>query len=719
MKWERTEVSSQTVRDLAAKYGCDLLVASILARRGLVEGERIRFFLEDDPRHLHNPFLLPAMEDAVDRVLAAVDEGEKVLVSGDRDVDGITGTTLVVGALQALGLDVSWRVPTGDESYGLSVAAVEEFAAQSGTLIVTVDCGISNAEEVQRASELGIDVIILDHHVPPERIPDAAAVVNPKLRDSPYPFRDLAGCGVAYKFSSALRFARSHLYKEPICLLAARPANEAIEVEAVKLRNLAVVDRIVETVVPGMVDIQRTRLLPFLEGQQILVWDAPLQQRILQKAFGGGVEFSLLDVSGEIGSAMPQVVGKSLLRLKELSRIARYDARSSTELDAFINVFVSFARKKERLFGDADLAELQLVALGTLADLMPLRDENRILVRTGLASIAAGPRPGLSDLFMSLGLAGRRVGGTELSWQVCPAINATGRMGTADVAVRLLTEEDRSERGRLAERVVALNDERRKLGSEVWTVLEAPAEESLAEMDGKLVLVGHEGLHRGITGIMASRLVGRYKVPAVAVSLSGKEIAVGSVRSARGYDVRAMLDQCADLFIDYGGHDYAAGFSLPKDRWEELRTRMASVAATMELGAEEDEETLRIDAELPASYMTPELLSVVDRFEPYGEDNKPLIFVARNLRIEKLDLMGKTAKNHVKLTLDCGAYKWPAVFWQAADRVVPGGDREAGQFYERDIVDVAFRVSRNFFNGSETPQLIVSDIRRSEEGAGQ
>ncbi len=714
MRWEKKDVASSVIREIAASYGCDLLVASVLARRGVTRGEGIRFFLEDDPRHLHNPFLLHGMEDAVDRVLSAVDEGERVLVFGDRDVDGITSTTLMVRGLEALGLEVSWRLPAGDEPYGLSMAAVQEFAAQSGTLIVTVDCGVSNDKEIAAAAQFGIDVIVVDHHVPPEKLPDAVAIVNPKLSDSTYPFRDLAGCGVAYKFISALRFSKTTLYREPICLLDARPTNEAYEVEAVKLRNLAVEERLVETIVPGMVDIQRTRLFPFLQGQQILVWDAPLQKKTLTKAFGAGVEFSLLDVSQEIGAAIPQVAGKSLLRLKELSRIAKYDSKDSTELDAFINIFISFARKKAQLFTDEDKAELQLVALGTLADLMPLKDENRILVRAGLASVAAGTRPGLSELLIKLGLAGKRIGGTEVSWQICPAINATGRMGCPDVAVRLLLEEDRAERERLAEEVVRLNTERRKLGGDVWTLIEQPAQESFDDFDGKLVLVGHEGLHRGITGIMASRLVSKFKVPCVAVSLAGKETAVGSVRSSRGYDVRAMLDQCADLFLDYGGHDYAAGFSLPKERWPLLRERMLTVAATIEL-EESDEERLDIDAELPSSYMTADLLKVVDRFEPYGEENRQLLFMAKALKVEKVELMGKTEKSHARLTLDCGKNKWPAVFWQAADRVAQGANRDPSLFYEGDRVDIVFRVTRNFFNGNEIPQLIISDLRRTEE----
>jgi single-stranded-DNA-specific exonuclease len=233
MVWEKKDVAPELAREIASRYGCDLLAASILARRGITGGEEIRYFLEDDVLQLRTPFELPGMEDAVDRIIAAKEEGEKTLVFGDRDVDGITGTALITGFLRDQGMDVSWRLPMGDEPYGLSIEAVEEFAAAYGTLIITVDCGISNQAEVERANVLGVNVIVTDHHNPQESLPAALCIVNPKLRppgegDPVYPFRDLAGSGVAYKLVTALRFAlKSELYGQPVTLLNTRPVNDA------------------------------------------------------------------------------------------------------------------------------------------------------------------------------------------------------------------------------------------------------------------------------------------------------------------------------------------------------------------------------------------------------------------------------------------------------------------------------------------------------------
>ena len=431
MNWNKKEVSPQSVKELSSRYGLDLLTASILTRRGITDPAELLFYLEDDPRYLRNPFLFSQMEDAVDRILLAADEGEKVLVFGDRDTDGVTSTVLMVESLREAGIEAAWHVPLDREPYGLSISAVESFAASGGTLIITVDCGISNHAEVERAAELGVDVIVADHHrLQTGDPPPALAVIDPKLPDSGYPFRDLAGCGVVYKLASALKLARTGIYKQQIALLNVRPVNDAYAVEAVRLSNLVETGRVTETIVPGMVDLGRTRLVPFLQGRQIFVWDGALQKRLLEKALGKSAEVLFYDLAPEAGDYIPQTKGQSLLRLKELSRIGRYSSGGLEEIDVLENLFVSFALKKADWFGADDLELLQLVALGTIADLMPLRDENRILVRRGLAALNERPRAGLSELLQKANLLGKKLGASDIAWQVTPIVNAAGRMGS-------------------------------------------------------------------------------------------------------------------------------------------------------------------------------------------------------------------------------------------------------------------------------------------------
>ncbi|MDR0387761.1 MAG: single-stranded-DNA-specific exonuclease RecJ [Treponema sp.] len=708
MIWDKKEISQEMVKSIAARYGCDFLTASILIRRGITEGEDIRYFLEDDPRYLRNPFEFSDMEDAVDRILAAREEGEKVLIFGDRDADGITGTVLLTGYLRSLGMDVSWQLPIGDDPYGLSIRAVEEFARASGSLIITVDCGISCIAEVEKANELGIDVIITDHHNPRDTMPDALAIVNPKLTDSSYGFRDLAGCAVAYKLVAALRFAqKSEIYGHSICLLNVRPSNDAYVIEIAKLRNLVVVKRLTETIIPGMVSITETRLPAFLEGQQIFAWDAPLQKKMLAKIFGNGIEVYMLDMAEEIGKEIPQTSGKSLLRIRELSKLAKYSGKAPEELDVFINLFTTFIRRREKHFTGEDRTDLQLAALGTIADIMPLRDENRIIVRSGVASLLEKPRPGIHALLFKLGLAGRRFGAGEISWQLCPVVNAPGRMGSPDKVAALLLSEDPNERNNLAEEIMFMNNKRRKLGGDMWVIVEPRAAKSLAEFEGKLVLAYGEDIVRGATGLMANRMSKFFKVPAMAVSFS-ETTATGSLRSARGFNVQLLMEPCADLCIDWGGHNFAAGFSMERSNWDAFMVRIKNMARIMELRDEEDEEILTVDAELPPSYLTPDILRLADRFEPYGEQNDRLVFMTRGLRVADIAFMGKNEAKHVKLTLDTGKHRWPAVYWQAAGKVKQEFDLE-------DRVDLVYTVERNWFNGIDTVQLKIVDLRRSGE----
>jgi len=713
MNWEKKAVSPQLVKDISAKYGCDLLAASILARRGIDTGDAIKFFLEDDIRFLHNPFEMPGMDDAVERILAAKEEGEKVLVFGDGDVDGITGTVLLVEYLAGLGMDVSWRIPGGDDPYGLSLEAVEEFAANYGTLIITVDCGISRVAEIKRAAELSVDVIVTDHHEPQEQLPDALVIIDPKLKpapeSAPYPFKDLSGCGVAFKLVSALRFAqKSELYGQPVCLLNTRPANDAWIVEVAKMRNLAVIATLTETIVPGMVSISDTRLPAFLEGQQILVWDAPLQKRTLAKLFGGGVEVGMLDIAPEIGKEIPQVAGQSLVRIKELSTVAKYADREVSDLDVFVNLFHSFVRKREKIAAGAEEGfDLQLVTLGTIGDIMPLRDENRIVIRNGLKSIVQGPRPGIAELLEKLELSGSRFDVKEIAWKVCPAINAARRMGNPQKAAALFFEKDPVMRERLAVELVDMNRQRKLLEEEIWSMAEPMAYRSLADHHEKLALAYGEEINKGVTGLIAQRIARRFEVPAVAVSFAA-DVYTGSVRSARGYNIGSLLEQCADLFIDSGGHEFAGGFSLHRENWDAVRERLKTAAYAIELGEEREGQTVYIDAEIPPEYLTPDLLNLVDRFAPYGKENESLIFLAKNLIVEDINFIGKIESKHLRMTLAGGRHKWPALYWDAAVRVV---NKEFGK---GDRVDAVFTLSRDWYKGIATPQMMITDLRKSE-----
>ncbi len=704
MKWVKEQIDTGIVRSLGERFGIELLPASIFARRGITDPGEIQFYLEDDLKNLHNPFLFDGMDDAVERILTAKTEEERVLVFGDRDVDGITSIALLVDTLSALGLVVEWKLPLGDDPYGLTIEAVDEFAAKNGTLIIAVDCGTSSVAEITHALELGVDTIVVDHHNPQEELPPAVAIVNPKVGDNGYPFSGLCACALASKLGWALAFAQSDFYKQPVCLLNVRPGNDTLILEAVKLENLVEVDRLMESIVPGMVDLDRTRIVPFLEGQQILVYDAPGQQVMLQRIFGPNVEVGLLDIAPEAWKMFPALKDRSLLRMRPNTRLARYSERVPEEIDVLVGLFTTFVHSKIPSLIEGFESTLDLVALGTLADMMPLRDENRVLARVGLRVLGSTSRPGLRGLIARAGLNGREITARDVGWGLAPIINASGRMGEPDKAVRMLLSRDQGEIDRLVDEVTSLNDIRRKTGEEAWDRVLPHAYKSLEEHNGRFVLVTDEAVQRGVTGILAGRLARLFNVPAAVIAMLPDK-AVGSVRSARGFAVTEFLARFSDIFADWGGHDSAGGFHMERDRLETFMDRLKEMTEYIELSVEEDQKLI-IDAELPHAFLTPKLFDVEKIFVPAGQDSPQLTYLSRELKIAQMNLMGRDGQNHVKFLFDTGSVKWPAVFWNGAERV--GRD-----FNETDRLDVVFQLSRNYFQGREVPQLVVLDVRKS------
>ena len=569
--WKKNNVDKDIVRIISEKYSCDLLTAYILVNRGITSDDAIPYFLSSDISLLRDPFTLPDMQIAVERILQAKEKNEKILIYGDRDVDGITSTVMLVDYLRYLEMNVTWRVPTGDEPYGLSVMAVEDFAADNGNLIITVDCGISSTTEVERANELGLSVIITDHHIPKEELPNATAIVNPKLTISTYAFRDISGCMVAYKLVSAI-------------------------------------------------------------------------QSIICK-----------------------------------------------------NVYPDFHFKEKEY--------LQLVTLGTIADIVPLIDENRIIVREGLSIINKNPRKGIAELLVILNMSGKSISTEELSWYLCPVINSTGRMGCPQKAVELFLEEDLQKRLTLAKEIKSLNDKRRRLGVKTLPIAEKMAMDNLERFSGKLALVAGEEINRGITGVIANRLIDKYRIPAMVVHLN-ENLAIGSIRSPGNYNIRLLLEPLSDIILNFGGHEEALGFSMERSLWDQYLDRLEIEIESIFQIDMSNKEIIEIDAELPLEYITPEIFTLIDRFEPYGVGNKPLLFASSGLKNLDYNYLGKKEPNHLKFILDAGKYKWSAIFWNGIKKIndeITVGDR----------VDLLYTFNRNWYKGIEHLQINILSIGKA------
>ena len=707
MKWKTRQAAFDDIKALVDRFGLDLLSARILAGRGICTPESAKFYLESDISFLHNPFLFEDMESFCDRILQAVEDGEKVRVFGDRDVDGITSTALLVSELRSMGLDTTYAVPMGDDPYGMTVDSVRQAIDDGVTLAITVDCGISCVTEIDYAQTHGLDVLVTDHHIAGEALPPASAIIDPKVPGCGYPFEFLAGVGVAAKCIWAIRFAQSRFYNSPIMLLHAYPGNGTVVIEAAKINNMEVTDRIAEEVVPGILPEENSRLLKFLScGVPIYVLDMAEELSQLKKAFPKA-DIYMNDLRPEFEKQLPPVKGRSLFALNQVSRFARY-TQVRSELDTLIGLFGAYVRACSPMLYKDYLNLMDLVAIGTVSDLMPMTDENRILVKAGLKVLETSPRDSMRPFLAMQNLLGKKLTTTDIGWQISPLMNASGRLGKPDTAIEMLLSTDQIHALESAQKLSILNKERQKLGEEAWSRLQGKAKKSYEQFGTKLVMVYDANIARGITGIIATRLLKTFKCPSMVITQTDDSRAIGSMRSTSGFNCHDFLSNYSDLFEDFGGHAQAGGFSLDPKKIDELCIRISEDIDYMDCPDAEEEEAIEIDAVLRPEEFNQNTIKVIERFEPYGEQSGPIEFLIEGARIESITAMPNSkdpAQAHLRVTLSYGSHQWPGVFWSAGPRV--GRD-----FDEGDIVDVVFRMGRNYYKNQELIQLTLQDIRR-------
>jgi len=443
--------------------------------------------------------------------------------------------------------------------------------------------------------------------------------------------------------------------------------------------------------------------MDFFSGSLIITFGAQNQKRLFREVFPQ-VDLETFDLAPEIYKLFPSLSGMGLLKMRELSHDSRYSSSEITELDVLLNLFKVLLYKKYPGLSEEYENRLPLVALGTIADLMPLVNENRILVNRGLMHIATYNSKGLHWLLCEQKIIDRNITVTDVAWYITPIINASGRMGVPSKAVNFFKSTDSAEVEKLGNELLSLNKQRKKQGEDYWGLLTHSAKESFEEFSSSLVFTGGKGVPRGITGILASKFSGYYNAPAIIYTVMEDKV-IGSVRSIRNYSIMPLLDYCRDVFLDYGGHDFAGGFSLVSSNLEMFKKKVNTYVE--EVGIDIPEKPYpEIDAELPKGYLTEDILDVAQRLNPYGESNPPLVFLAKRLVIKTMDIVGQKEVGHIKFTLDSGANIWPAIYWNSSDRA--GRDLNLG-----DTVDAIFRVDYNYFRNKTTPQLVIIDMEKS------
>ncbi|MGB9839946.1 single-stranded-DNA-specific exonuclease RecJ [Thermovenabulum sp.] len=531
------------------------VILKILSKRGIKTKEEIRKFLEPKFEDLYNPLLLLDMDKAIERINKAILEGENITIFGDYDVDGITGTAILYKGLKKKGAFVDYYIPARhDEGYGLNVIAIEKLAKKGTKLIITVDNGIACFDEVKMASDLGIDVIIFDHHETQGILPPAHAVVDPKRPDSNYPFKELSGAGVAFKF-----------------------------------------------------------------------------------------------------------------------------------LQAFLN--------------EEDLVKyLDIVAIGTIADLVPLQDENRIIVKLGLEVLKETENIGLKALLDIAGCTSEKIDVEKISYLIAPRLNAAGRMADAAIAVELLITEDKERAKLLAKELDNHNKARQAIESKIFKEVEDNITKEEIDKQNVIVVDGCNW-HEGVIGIVASKITQNYCKPAVVISKEG-EFSKGSCRSIPGFNIFQALSKISYLFEKYGGHEQAAGFTIKNDNVDLFKRKINEIAGEMKI--KEHIPVLTIDLDLKGAEIDINLAKELSLLEPFGFGNPKPIFSCRNLSVKSIKTVGNGEK-HLKIE-----------FVKRGNRYT-GIGYNYGSYKEKLIMapflDVAFYLEINVWGGREELQLKIKDLK--------
>ena len=563
--WQPAAYDQAAADRLARALGLEPVIARLLVQRGLGDPDEAARFLRPSLDHLHDPLRLAGLEVAVTRLERAFAAGERVIVHGDYDVDGITSTVILRRAMEMLGGNVGHFIPDRlKDGYGLQPSTIDRLHAEGARVVVSVDCGIRGHEAATRAREVGLDLIITDHHEPGADLPCATAIINPKRHDCSYPDKHLAGVGVALK----------------------------------------------------------------------------LVQALCQRAGKG----------------------------------------------AWLPAFVKIA------------------ALGTLADVVPLVGENRVIAKIGLDLLSKGPhKVGLRSLLDVSGLTGRRISGYDVGFVLAPRINAAGRMATPDIATRLLLASDDALAGETRALAEQLNAENLRRQQEEATIVA----EARRIVDGDpdigartVLVVAGEGWHRGVIGIVASKLVDAYHRPAIVLSIEDGE-AHGSCRSIPSFDMLAALESCAPMLGRFGGHKVAAGLALAGDRIRELRGAL-NAYADERLGPDDLRPQLRIDDRLGFRELTGAVAAQVVALAPFGAGNPKPVFAATGVEIA--DGPRRLKERHLKMALRQDGRVLRAIAWRGVERY---GFLEG----RRAPVDLAYSLEQNEFNGETYLELVVCDVR--------
>lgn len=652
-KWILQDIDKKILYQLQEQTGLPEVTLKVLLSRGFNTVETINNFVCPKKEELFNPFLFKDMYKAVLRIKQSIENQEKILIYADRDVDGITSLTILYNTIVTLGGNVVWYIPS-DEGYGLSCTVLDKYVQEGVKLIITVDCGISAVTEIDYANSLGMEVIVTDHHEPPQDgLPKAYCVVDPKTDSCEYPFKELAGCGVSFKVSQALMQTYGKYFDKEIIVLACEQEN----VFGLTVLNGNVIKE-------GNINLSQTDLS---EYAKIVTNDT--------KFFTD----------------------------KENKNIESVEADPKDNIKDFAYEILKQYRKKE-FENDGRMLEffennIDLVALGSVADIVPLVEENRTLVQSGLAILNkdCSKRFGLGYIFEEY-LKGKKISAKTISWNVAPILNAAGRMGKASVAAELILADDKYNASNFFVELKKLNSDRKELQNENIRQFNILLKQQCDIEKDNILVVSAGNLAHGVTGIVASQMVKLYGKPVILfIEDKQKGEATGACRSIDGFDIVSALDKTKDLLVKFGGHHQAAGLTIEIGKINEFRNRIKQIAQES-ISKEMVAKKINVDCELKITDVNRNTYKYLTVLEPFGASNSIPIFLLKGVSFEEISIIGQT-QEHLRLKVCKDGMSIPAVFWGAAKYI--------DDFGYKDKFDILFNIDLN----RDNVQLIILDVK--------
>ncbi|MCX8122667.1 MAG: single-stranded-DNA-specific exonuclease RecJ [Spirochaetes bacterium] len=660
-----TSASSHLKELLLSHFNISPLVADLLLLRGIDTIYNAYAFLNPDLSLCYSPFLMDEMDEAVQIIKRAITNKKKIGIFADSDIDGLTSLTLLTHLLDLLGAQYFYRYPVGDELYGLTVPIIEEFKNNTVDCIVTLDSGTRDIDEIAYARNLGIDVVVCDHHEPSGNLPDAV-IINPKLLSSRYPFKELAGVGVTYKLCLAVLLSYTKYYDSHIIITALSHNNIGYSVIH---RGVAIAHDSVSSA-EELLTLEKN-----YNNTIIFNYDVPELNFLKRSNF-----FTINDFLDELSPNCEIVKG----HVKDVFP-------SSMDYATMLVSKLQYQQSKKILKFIHDM--LPLVAIGTIADMMPMVGENRILVSNGISFFEKSNHCGLKVIREYLS---KTMNTDTIGWDISPLLNTPGRFGKTKLAADFLLEKKSSKARVLLEEIVQLNQERKNI---IHTLVSKFSKNEATETNSLRVICSEE-IPDGLTGIIANRLADQLLQPVLVISdKSDSQIIKGSGRSRNNFDFFSCVSQFEHLFEKLGGHNHAFGFSIKKDN---IPILINELDKTIMLQIEESSIS-DYDYELPIEQITFELLDELRLFEPHGIGQKSFIFISKNCTVSQFFIInGK----HCKLIIN-GSIPLEAMAWNAADKY----KRILSQYIP---VDIVYTIKLNEYNGLMSPLLIIENITRSQ-----